>query len=168
VSQRTTTPQGGDVRPFGVLVVCTGNICRSPMAEHVLRRAFDRAGLGDRVAVSSAGTGDWHIGQGAHPPARRTLVAAGYPDTHVARQITRHMVDEADLVLAADRGHLRALRALAGDPSRVHLLRAFDPDADTDEVPDPYGCRDEEFARVLAMLEAAAPGLVDEVRRRIA
>lgn len=167
MSQRTSTPPDRGTRPFGVLVVCTGNICRSPMAEHVLRQAFAEAGLGDTVTVSSAGTGDWHVGQGAHPPARRTLLAAGYPDTHVARQITRRMVDEADLVLAADRGHLRTLRALAADPSRVRLLRSFDPDAADDEVPDPYGYPDEEFARVLAMLQAAAPGLVDEVRRRI-
>lgn len=169
VTDRTRTPPRSDrTRPFSVLVVCTGNICRSPMAEHVLRRAFDEAGLGDAVTVSSAGTGDWHVGQGAHPPAQRVLAAAGYPCGHVARQITPEMVDDADLVLAADRGHLAALREVASDPSRVRLLRSFDPDADDDEVPDPYGYPDEEFVRVLDMLRAAAPGLVDEVGRRIA
>lgn len=138
------------------------------MAEHVLRQAFDDAGLGAAVTVSSAGTGDWHVGQPAHPPAVRVLAAAGYPTAHRARQITPELVDAADLVLAADRGHLRELRALAGDPSRVRLLRTFDPDAEDDEVPDPYGYPDEHFRQVLAMLQAAAPGVVDEVRSQMA
>ncbi len=154
-------------RRFEVLVVCSGNICRSPMGEQVLRRAFAEAGLGEAVTVSSAGTGDWHVGQGAHPPARRILADAGYPTAHAARQVTRAMVNASDLVLAADRGHLRALRDVATDPSRVHLVRSFDPDADHDEVPDPYGHPDEQYREVLAMLRAAAPGVVNEVRSRI-
>jgi protein-tyrosine phosphatase len=161
----TEAPDG---RPLSVLVVCTGNICRSPMAEHVFRQAFDEAGLGDAVTVSSAGTGDWHVGQGAHEPAGRVLTAAGYPCEHVARQVTPQMVDDADLVLAADRGHLRVLRGMAADPSRVRLLRSFDPQAEDDEVPDPYGHPDEQYRQVLAMLQDAAPGLVDEIRQRLA
>jgi protein-tyrosine phosphatase len=138
------------------------------MAEHVFRQAFDEAGLGDAVTVSSAGTGDWHVGQGAHEPAGRVLTAAGYPCEHVARQVTPQMVDDADLVLAADRGHLRVLRGMAADPSRVRLLRSFDPQAEDDEVPDPYGHPDEQYRQVLAMLQDAAPGLVDEIRQRLA
>lgn len=140
--------------------MCSGNICRSPMGEQVLRRAFAGAGLASRVTISSAGTGGWHVGQGAHEPAQRVLAAAGYPTAHAARQVTATMVDAATLVLAADRGHHRTLRALAADPDRVRLLRSFDPDADSDEVPDPYGYSDSAYVEVLEMLEAAAPGIV--------
>jgi protein-tyrosine phosphatase len=147
-----------------VCVVCSGNICRSPIGEIVLRAALQRAGLADRVRVSSAGTGDWHLGQSANPRAARVLRAAGYPTDHVARQITADDLDGIDLVLAADRGHLQELRRLTTHPDRIRLLRSFDPDADTDEVPDPYYGPDSGFDEVLAMVEAATPGVVQEIR----
>lgn len=137
------------------------------MGEQVLRRAFAEAGLGPRVTVSSAGTGGWHIGDPAQEPARRVLAAAGYPTEHAARQVTREMVNGATLVLAADRGHYRALRAMAARPDRVQLLRTFDPYADSDEVPDPYGYSDIAYREVLAMLEAAAPGIVATVTAQV-
>lgn len=156
-----------DQRPFHVCVVCSGNICRSPIGEQVLRAAIAEAGLADRVVVSSAGTGPWHVGQGAHHGTVRVLAAAGLPTEHVARQIVRRDLDGIDLVLAADRGHLRDLRRMCADPDRVQLLRSFDPDADDDEVPDPYYGPDAGFQEVLTMTRAAAPGIVQEIRRRL-
>ncbi|MEO9010281.1 MAG: low molecular weight protein-tyrosine-phosphatase [Nakamurella sp.] len=153
--------------PFQVLVVCSGNICRSPMGEKVLQRAFTDAGLSERVTVSSAGTGNWHVGQGAHEPAERVLAAASYPTVHTVRQVTAEMVDAAGLVLAADHGHYRTLRAMAADPTHVQMLRSFDPDADAEDVPDPYGHSDAAYREVLAMLEAAAPGIVDAVKAQL-
>lgn len=147
--------------------MCSGNICRSPMGEHVLRRAFAEAGLDGTVAVSSAGTGGWHVGEGAHEPARRVLAAAGYPTDHAARKVSKAMLDEADLVLAADHGHYRELRAMATRPQRVQMLRSFDPDADKLEVPDPYGYSDAAYREVLAMLEAATPWIVDAVAAQL-
>lgn len=138
------------------------------MAEQVLRRAFAQAGFDGRVTVASAGTGNWHVGHGAAEPARRILAGAGYPADHIAQQVTTRMVDDAALVLAADRGHYATLRRMAADPSTVHLLRTFDPDADGDEVPDPYGSPDAAYREVLAMLEAAAPGIVDTVTAQLA
>ena len=155
------------VRPFEVCVVCSGNICRSPIAEQMLRAALHEAGLADRVTVSSAGTGDWHVGQGAHPPARRALARAGYPSDHVARQIGAADLDRADLVLAADRTHLRFLRRMTADQDKIVLLRSFDPAADTDEVPDPYYGPDSGFDDVVEMTAAALPGIVEEIRRRL-
>ncbi len=161
----TTT---GDPPRLRVCVVCSGNICRSPIGEQVLRAAVAGAGLADRVAVSSAGTGNWHVGQGAHPVTERVLRAAGYPTDHLVRQITRRDLATMDLVLAADRGHVRALRAMTDEPEKIALLRSFDPDADDHDLPDPYYGPDSGFDDVLAMTVAAMPGVLDEIRRRLA
>jgi protein-tyrosine phosphatase len=150
-----------------VWVVCSGNICRSPIGEHVLRAALVEAGLGDRVEVSSAGTGDWHVGQPANPRAVRVLDRAGFTSDHVAKMITADDLDGIDLVLAADHGHVRTLRRLTTDHDKIRLFRSFDPDADSDEVPDPYYGPDSGFDEVLEMTRAAMPGVVAEVRRRL-
>ena len=166
-ASRAVPEHGADGR-FHVCVVCSGNICRSPIGEQVLRAAFADAGLAERVLVSSAGTGDWHVGQGANPRSVRVLDAAGYPRVkHVAHMITPAELAGIDLVLAADRGHLGELLAMTTEPEKVVLLRTFDPDADHDEVPDPYYGPDAGFDEVLAMTVAAAPGVVREVRRRL-
>ena len=151
-----------------VSVVCTGNICRSPIGEHVLRHALTEAGLADRVRVTSAGTGNWHVGGPADAASQRVLAAAGYTSDHVAHQITAAELTTVDLALACDLDHFRHLRQLTSDPAKVVLLRSFDPDADGDEVPDPYSGPDSEFVDVLRMIEAAAPGIVEEIRRRLA
>jgi protein-tyrosine phosphatase len=162
----STTAQPNPDEQFHLCVVCSGNICRSPIGEQVLRAAIAEAGLADRVVVSSAGTGGWHLGQGANPRSERVLRAAGYPEwQHTARMISRADLRDIDLVLAADRGHLADLRAMTDEPAKVVLLRSFDPDADDDEVPDPYYGPDSGFDEVLAMTRAAAPGVVEEVRR---
>ena len=161
-----TNPDGRDTR-FHVCVVCLGNICRSPIGEQVLRAALADAGLADQVRVSSAGIGDWHVGQGANERTVRVLAAAGYPTDHRARQITRQGLAEVDLALAADRGHLAELRAMTADKDKVVLFRSFDPDADDEEVPDPYFGPDAGFDDVLAMTISAVPGIVDEIRRRL-
>lgn len=160
------SPGGADPR-FHVTVICSGNICRSPIAEHVLRAAVDEAGLADRVRVTSGGTGDWHVGQGANARAVRVLQAHGYPTDHRARQITVTEMATADLVLAADRGHLRELRRMTDEPDKVRLLRSFDPAADDDEVPDPYYGPDSGFEDVMTMTRAAVPGVLDEIRRSL-
>lgn len=151
-----------------VSVVCSGNICRSPIGEQVLRAALVEAGLADRVRVTSAGIGDWHVGQGANPRAVRVLARAGYATDHVAHQISADELVGLDLVLAADRGHLRDLRRLTDDPDKVRLFRSFDPTADSHEIPDPYYGPDSGFDEVLAMTQAAVPGVIDELRRHLA
>jgi protein-tyrosine phosphatase len=150
-----------------VCFVCTGNICRSPMAEIVFTEALRREDLADRVRVSSAGTGDWHVGGPADPRSAETLRRAGYDCTHVAAQISAQHLS-ADLVVALDSGHLAALRRLVAQPDRVVLLRSFDPGADGNlDVPDPYFGGDHGFDEVLGMVHAAVPGLLAWVRSRL-
>ncbi|HEV2636763.1 MAG TPA: low molecular weight protein-tyrosine-phosphatase [Actinocrinis sp.] len=150
--------------PYRVTFVCTGNICRSPMAEHVLRSHVQKAGLD--VVVDSSGTGSWHVTDPADPRTVRTLRAHGYTCDHSARQFKSAWFDDYDLVIALDRGHQRELSQLArtdADRAKIRLLRSFDPQAGTDlSVVDPY-YDDDEFEVVMELIEAAVPGLLAEI-----
>ena len=149
-----------------VCFICTGNICRSPMAENIFASAVQQSGLDGRVRVTSAGTGGWHTGEPADNRARTELVANGYPDDHVASQITPDHLG-ADLLVALDSGHARDLsRKRLGD--RVRLLRSFDPSADGDDVPDPFYGGPEDFTLVREQIEAAVPGLLAWVHATLA
>jgi protein-tyrosine phosphatase len=149
-------------------MVCLGNICRSPMAASVLRHKLAEAGLGDEVVVESAGTGGWHVGDGADHRARAALSARGYDDTHRARKFVKAFFDDYDLVLAMDRDNLRNLRAIAPDREsreEIRLLRSFDPTApEGAEVEDPYYGGDDGFRAVLDQIERACDGLVGELK----
>ena len=154
-----------------VCFVCSGNICRSPIAEKVYATVLRREGLIDQVRVTSAGTGPWHAGDPADPRATEVLDRHGYPTEHTARQINSDHLG-ADLLLTASLEHIRALSRVLGrdDASRrVRLLRSFDPTAPTDpEIPDPYHGGDRGFDEVLAMIEACMPGLIDWTTQQLA
>jgi protein-tyrosine phosphatase len=154
---------------YRVCLVCMGNICRSPMAEVVLRHVLEERGLGRRVTVESAGTGGWHAGDPMDTRALRTLSDHGYDGSaHRARQFTRDWFDRYDLVLAMDRDNAANLRRLAPAGVEVRLFRSFDPGApDGAEVPDPYYGGREGFEEVLTMLEKAAEGVADHIADEI-
>lgn len=136
------------------------------MAALVFTTHLERVGLADRVRVTSAGTGSWHAGDPADPRAAKVLADHGYPTEHVAARVDGDHLD-ADLLVALDTDHDRALRRLVDDPARVRLLRSFDPRATDLDVPDPYYGGRQGFVEVLEMVEAAAPGLLGWVRERL-
>jgi protein-tyrosine phosphatase len=144
-----------------ILFVCLGNICRSPLAEAVARREFERAGLDVRVA--SAGLGDWHVGGGADPRARACAVAHGYDLTaHRARAITSQDFAAFDWLLAMDRANLHELRRRcpAGHHSKLALFLPFAGAAPPEEVPDPYSGDLDDFRRVLELARRGVAGLI--------
>ncbi|TDC76215.1 low molecular weight protein-tyrosine-phosphatase [Streptomyces hainanensis] len=157
---------------FRICVVCSGNICRSPMAETVLRARLAEQGLAEEFTVDSAGTGGWHVGEPADPRAVAALAAAGYrvgAHDHAARRFARDWFDRYDLVVAMDRGHERELRRLAPtarDAAKVVLLRDHDPDADDQDVPDPYYGDDEGFHACLRIIESGVDGMLGVVVTR--
>jgi protein-tyrosine phosphatase len=137
-----------------VEIVCSGNICRSPIGEVVLRAKLAAAGIDD-VVVSSSGTGGWHVGDPMDPRAAAALRRRGYDGSaHRARQFEPKWFGERDLVLAMDSGHLSEL-SRRGDA--VQLFAA-------DDVPDPYYGEDDGFDEVLAQIEKAADQWVDRLR----
>jgi protein-tyrosine phosphatase len=161
--------------PYRVCVVCLGNICRSPMAEVVLRDEIDRAGLAGQVTVESAGTGDWHVGGPMDSRARTELGRRGYDGSrHIARQINAGWLGDYDLFVVMDRKNLANLRQMAaGDPDlghgRIALMRSFDPAAGPGaEVPDPYHGGPAEYEETFELVHAAARGLAGQLAELLA
>jgi protein-tyrosine phosphatase len=156
---------------FRVCFVCTGNICRSPMAEVVFRDLIARRGLEHTVSVMSAGTGDWHVGEQADVRTLTALADRGFDASdHRAKQFDRMWFDRFDLIVAFDRSHERILRAWAADDAdraKIHLLLSFDPAATAIDVPDPYYSDAALFERVLSMIERASAGLFSQIEPAI-
>ena len=124
-----------------VLFVCLGNICRSPLAENVFRHLVEEAGLEDQFEIDSAGTGSWHVGERPDDRATATALARGIEVVGCARQVTPDDLVIFDYVLAMDRDNLRELEHMARQgpaTARIELLRAYDPEQEGGDVPDPY------------------------------
>ena len=152
-----------------ITMVCLGNICRSPMAAAVLANRTSNW-TAPRILVDSAGTSNWHVGEGPNPPSKKTWEAAGYKYDHIASQMTVDRMEKSDLILVMDRSNNRNVLALTEDSelhSKVHFLRDFDYTiAGEREVPDPYSLPDSAFEEVLAMVERAVDGLLQELIRQ--
>ncbi len=149
---------------LAVLLVCMGNICRSPMAEGVLRAKLRQAGLHTRVVVDSAGTHGYHAGEPPDPRAVRSAAQRGYELAHLrARPVQAEDYTRFDWLLAMDETNLAWLqsRLPAGATPRLGLLMAHARrHGDVVEVPDPYYGAAAGFDRVLDLLEDACDGLV--------
>jgi len=154
----------------GVLFVCMANICRSPTAEGVFRQRVERAQLGKRVRIDSAGTHAFHLGE---RPDKRSVAAAARRQYDLASIKARKIVvddfSKFDFVLAMDRDNLTQLGRLrpTGHTGHVGLLLDFAPGFAERDVPDPYYGGPQGFELVLDLVEAAADGLLERVRQRL-
>jgi protein-tyrosine phosphatase len=142
-----------------ILVVCLGNICRSPAAEAAIRTAAVDAGI--PVEVESAGTSRYHLGEPPHPESRRAGAEVGLTIEGRARQVTVEDFERFDLIVAMDRDNLRDLLALAPDREAAAKVRLFRHDGA--DVPDPWGRGYEAYRQTMATVVEAAARLVDEV-----
>ena len=149
---------------MNILVVCTGNICRSPTAEAVLRKKLSDAGLGDEVHVDSAGTHGYHVGQMPDQRSAAVAIARGYDLSKIrSRQFKNDDYENFDVILAMDCGHLQALTSGKPDTARIDVMlyMEFSQNYPGESVPDPYYGGDQGFEQVLDMIEEGADTLIN-------
>lgn len=148
--------------------MCTGNVCRSVMAEWVLSREVAAAGLDGRAEAGSAGLRTEMAGGPADAGALAVLAGHGYVGEHSVRQFQPEMFACYDLIIALDSNHQWVLRQVAPDPAaaaRIRLLGSFDPEAGAGwDVPDPVGGDPADYERTFALVLAAMPGVLAAVR----
>lgn len=175
-SSRSKSPEQPSTARYRVLMVCMGNICRSPTAEAVLRHKLAQAGLGEVVAVDSAGTHAFHVGS---PPDERSQDVASKRGYELGRLRARKVRDQDfqdfDLLLAMDLDNLLILEENCPmDPAMRRKLRrlteflpANSPHAGAQIVPDPYYGGPAGFEFVLELVEQACDGLVEHLRQEL-
>jgi len=162
-----------------VSMVCLGNICRSPMAAAVLHNRANEVKPVELV-VDSAGTGSWHVGEGANFSSEATWRKAGYEYEHIAQQFTGDFFPLRDLILVMDSSNYRDVLKLAPNSEfagKVFYLRQFDPalchinpkseEAKSLEVPDPYGLAERAFEKVLEMVEDSVEGFLQVIKSKV-
>jgi protein-tyrosine phosphatase len=155
---------------YRVLLVCMGNICRSPTAEGVLRLFIKNNNLSDNVEVDSAGTHGYHVGESPDGRTQRAAALRGYDlSQQRARKVARQDLDYFDLILAMDKTNLDNLQRLAtpDQQKKLKLFMDYAKNYDDDEVPDPYYGLGHGFDLVVDMVEDAAQGLIDELKDKL-
>ncbi len=155
--------------PFRLLFVCLGNICRSPAAEGVMRALVEAEGLGERVAIRSAGTGGWHAGKLPDQRMRSAAQNRGYDLSSRARQISENDLRDYDLVLVMDQQNHREIRSFDTESrfaKKIRLFCDFCTDHDAKEVPDPYYGGEQGFEHVLDLLEDGCRGVLQHIRQQ--
>ncbi|HHY07715.1 MAG TPA: low molecular weight phosphotyrosine protein phosphatase [Corynebacteriales bacterium] len=161
--------------PYRILVVCTGNICRSIMAEIIVREHAEQRGL--NLELASAGVSPEETGNYIDPRAQKELTDAGYSlPEHSAHQATREELESADLILAMTAYHKRALQQLcmryAISDADIRLFRTFDPEcagsSTIPDVEDPWYGGPEDFVITRETIERCTPPILDYVEEQLA
>ena len=163
--------EGAPEPQFRILLVCTGNICRSPTAEGVVRGLIRRSGLESRILVESAGTHGYHAGEAPDQRSQKAALSRGYDlSRQRARMVEIEDFQRFDLLLAMDQGHLECLlrRSPPVYQHKIRLFMSFSRKYPSHEVPDPYYGGPHGFERVLDMCEDAAESLLAEVSALLA
>lgn len=151
--------------PIRVLMVCLGNICRSPTAHGVFEKLIKDKGLSEQISVDSAGTGSWHIGESPDGRASEAAARRGYDLSHLrARQVVDTDFSQFDYILAMDEQNLKELQARCPDQLQDRLRLMLDyGEPQHREVPDPYYSGAQGFELVLDLLEASCAVLLQEI-----
>jgi protein-tyrosine phosphatase len=155
---------------YRVLLVCMGNICRSPTAEGVLRQYIKINSLVDIVEVDSAGTHGYHVGEAPDSRTQRAAAMRGYNLSQLrARKVARQDLDYFDLILAMDKSNLDNLQRMAApeQQEKIQLFMDYANNFDDNEVPDPYYGLGHGFDLILDMVEDASLGLINEIKQKL-
>jgi protein-tyrosine phosphatase len=153
----------GGSDPIRILMICSGNICRSPLAECVLRKRAIERGAKDRLHIDSAGIGSWHAGECPDPRVCDVASRNGVVMTGTAREITRGDLSHFDMLVCMDQSHREHVLHMGAAPARVRMLLEFDPACGSDEVPDPYYGGAEGFEAVYRLIDSACERLLERV-----
>jgi len=156
--------------PYRILCVCMGNVCRSPTAEAVLRRLISDQQLDGKIEVASAGTHGHRLGEASDARSQRVAWTRGYDLSPIrAQKIGWQDLEDFDLILAMDKSNSYNLRRLATaeQQARIKLFMDYATQFKEDEVPDPYLTLGGSFEHVLDMIEDAARGLIDQLKRHL-
>ena len=150
--------------------VCLGNICRSPLAQGVFQDLVNREKINQKIFVSSAGTGNWHIGNLPDERMRQTAQSKGIQLESRAQQFQSKDFNRFNLVLAMDHSNLVRLSEIAPStlpPDKLMLFRSFDPESNEDQdVPDPYYGGAKGFEEVYSIVKRTCPPLLDYIKAR--
>jgi protein-tyrosine phosphatase len=155
-----------DAPQIGILFVCMGNICRSPLAECLFRHHAAQAGLLKHFDIDSAGTGGWHAGAPPDPRMRAAAAANGVHIDGAARQVRREDFDRFDHIVCMDDDNHALLLERGAPPDRVTLLMSHHPDPPMPVVPDPYYGGDDGFQLVYRLVDEATRALLESLAER--
>lgn len=156
-------PDQGVREIVNVLFVCLGNICRSPMAEAVLRHKVEERQLADQITVDSAGTGDWHIGNAPHEGTRRILDLHGISYENMsARLVSGEDFGKFEYIICMDKSNGENVRKIpGGEQSELLFFMDLLPEEELREVPDPYFTGN--FEQVYELINAGCDVLLDQI-----